>query len=117
MRSWTDGNGITRRLLSIAATASLAIVLVGPAFADGGREMKGESFLEGKNDQQRTLQLEETLVRVTDDTRIYDGDSKRITFETIPSPKDGIIVVEFEGEVTGRDQVVASRLVVRRQPN
>jgi hypothetical protein len=99
-----------RSSVAIAAVWTLLVALALPAAA---AEVNGESLLEGKNDEQMTLQLEDHLVvRVTDETHIYDADKRRISFAQIPLPTVRPSLVEYSGSLQG-DVVVATRLVVR----
>ena len=110
MHASKPNSGIIRRSISSAAIAALLISLALPAAAADAR---GDALLEGKNDEQMTLRLEDDLlVRVTDDTRIYDADDRRISFAQIPLPQVRPSRVEYTGRMEGR-VVVATRLVVR----
>lgn len=107
----------TRRVFVLGIFVALAVAWATAAGGEG-RRVSGEAFLEAKDGQQMTLQLEdEVAIRVVEDTRIYDGDEKRISFEMIPDPASAQIVVEYSGEAVGRGAVVARRLVVKRLPN
>ncbi len=101
------GMGWKALLLSLA----LGLLLAGPAIAQSG-----EGLLEAKDSQAMTLQLEEVLIRVTDDTRIYDGDEKRISFAQIPDPGKVTSTVTYTGSMTAKG-LTARKLVVRVSPN
>ncbi len=108
------GTGWKALLLSLA----LGLLLAGPAIA---KSTSGEAVLEAKDSEAMTLQLvtmklEEVLIQVTDDTRIYDGDDKRISFAQIPDPSQVTTTVEYTGSMTAQG-LIATRLVVQAMPN
>ncbi len=104
------GTGWKALLLSLA----LGLLLAGPAIAQSS---SGEGLLEAKDSQAMTLQLEEVLILVTDDTRIYDGDDKRISFAQIPDPSEVTSIVEYTGSMSEVGGLIASKLVVQVMPN
>lgn len=115
-----SSNAASRLRRCILATGILLVLALawGPAAGADGPRSSGQGFLVAKKPEARTLVLEdEVLVRVDDDTRIYDGDRKRIAFESIPEPESGQILVEYSGDFAGRNTIRAERLVVKRQPN
>ena len=91
---------------------ALGFLLAGPALATGAN---GEAILESKYSETMSLQLEDVLVHVTEDTRIYDGDGKRISFAQIPDPHEATTTVEYSGSAT-LGGVIASELVVEVSP-
>ncbi len=102
------GTGWKALLLSLA----LGLLLAGPAIAQSG-----EGLLEAKDSQAMTLQLEQVLILVTDETRIYDGDDKRISFAQIPDPSEVTSIVEYTGSMSEVGGLIASVLVVQVMPN
>lgn len=116
MRSSDRRGGITRRILVATAAAALLIAAVEPALA-GGRRPGNQAFLEVKDAAKMTLQLEDdVVVRVSDETRIYDADQKRISFEMIPDPTQAQVTVEYDGTPAGKGQINARKLVIRVTP-
>ncbi len=108
------GTGWKALLLSLA----LGLLLAGPAIATSTR---GEAVLEAVNSETMTLQLvtmklKEVLIQVTDDTRIYDGDDKRISFAQIPDPSQVTSTVEYTGSMTAQG-LIATKLVVYATPH
>jgi hypothetical protein len=121
MRSSDRRGGITRRILVATAVAALLFAGVGTAGADGrrpdGRRPANEAFLEAKDAAKMTLTLEDdVVVRVTEETRIYDADQKRISFERIPDPTQAQVTVEYDGTPAGKGEILARKLVVRMTP-
>ena len=102
----------TRGLCAWIATAALALLVAGPALAASG---SGKSHLEAKNAATMTLQLDDLVVEVTDDTRIYSADNKRISFAQIPDPRRVPTTVEYRGRFEGTT-MVADKLVVYITP-
>lgn len=115
MRSSNHLPRITRRAFATAAMLALLIGGAGIATAQS-RKAQGEGELEAKNVELMTLQLEEVLIRVTDDTRIFDGDRKRIKFQAIPDPTKTPLTVAYSGSRSGQDEITAREVVVRETP-
>ena len=113
MRSSINNLGSNSRAWLLTAAAVLLLALAAPAQA--GERVKGKDILQVKDAAAQTLQCEDILVRVTDDTRIYNGDERRIAFRDIPEPGPAPILVEYSGVLSG-EVVVAKRLVVRHEP-
>ena len=104
------------KTLCFAAAAVLLFGWVGLAGAQG-RSMTGKEFLDSKDSKSMTLHLDELVVHVTDDTLIYNGDdNKRIKFESIPDPSKGSVIVEYSGSASGKNEMIARRLVVKLAP-
>ncbi len=109
-------SGILRKAISFAAATALVVGWVGLAGAQG-RSMTGKDFLEAKNADAMTLQIDDLVVHVTDDTLIYNGDdNKRMKFESIPDPAKESVVVEYSGRASGKNEMIARRLVVKIAP-
>ena len=106
-----------RRVLATTAAAGLLLAVVGTALADGN-PVRGEAFLEKKDSAKMTLILEDDIiVRVGEQTRIYDGDQKRISFATIPDPARGQVTVQYWGSTPRKGGGIdADRLVVQPTP-
>ncbi len=116
MYSTTPKHGTGRKALLL--TLALGLLLAAPAIAGSS---SGEAVLEAKNSEAMTLQLmtmqlKEVLIQVTDDTRIYDGDDKRISFAQIPDPSQVTTTVEYTGSMTAQG-LIAEELVVQAMPN
>ena len=108
---------ITRRFFQTTLVlAAFGLALGGPALADSDRSVKGESVLEEKNAGDLTLQLDDVLLQLTEDTRLYNGGGQRISFEKIPDPERVQSMVEYSGKLTSKETVVANRVVVRVVP-
>jgi hypothetical protein len=110
MRKETREWGLRACLLVVA----LSLLVAGPALARGA---SGSGILEVKNDVAMTLQLDELTIQVTEDTRIYDGEEKRISWKQIPDPVKVQTTVEFKGKQTKKGGIVATKLVVYMTPN
>lgn len=110
MRTSTLNPGIGWKALLL--TLALGLVFAAPALAG----TTGRGMLEAKDSDAMTLQLEEVLIQVTDDTRIYDGEDKRISFAQIPDPSKVTSNVEYTGSMT-RTALVATKLIVQAMPN
>jgi hypothetical protein len=91
----------------------LGLLLAAPAIAGG---IQGEEWLEAKNADAMTLQLEGVLIWVTDDTRIYDGNGQRISFAQIRDPRQATSSVQYTGSRAARG-VLATKLVVKLIPH
>ncbi len=111
MYSTTPNHGTGWKALLLAL--ALGLLLAGPAIA---KSTSGEGFLEAVDSEAMTLRLEEVLIQVTDDTRIYDGDDKRISFAQIPDPSQVMTTVEYTGSMTAQG-LIATKLVVQAMPN
>ena len=98
---------------TLLSSLALGFLLAGPALATSP---KGEALLESKHSETMSLQLEDVLIQVTEDTRIYDGDGKRISFAQIPDPHKVTTTVEYSGSAT-IGGVIASELVVEVTPH
>ena len=104
---------VTSGLKGLLGSLALGLLLAGPALASNAN---GEAVLEAKHSETMSLQLEDVLIRITDDTRIYDGDGKRISFAQIPDPHEVTTTVEYSGSsIVGG--VIASQLVVEVAPH
>jgi hypothetical protein len=105
---------MTRRAFATAAALAL---LAGAGLANAqDRTARGKGDLEVKDVGAMTLQVDDLVIRVTDDTRIYDGDKKRIKFESIPDPLKVPTTVEYTGTRAGKDQIVARSVRVWETP-
>ena len=107
-----DTTKLLRGWKALVGSLAMATALAGPALA---KSASGEALLESKHSETMSLQLEDLLVHVTYDTRIYDGDGRRISFAQIPDPHLATTTVEYSGSVT-LTGVIASELVVEVQP-
>ena len=63
-----------------------------------------------------TLQVDNMLIQVTDDTRLYDGDNKRISFAQIPDPSQVRSLVTYTASRTARG-MIATKLVIQPVPH
>ncbi len=114
MRSSINDLGSDSRAWLLTAAVVLLLALAAPTQA--GERVKGKDILQVKDAAAQTLQCEDILIRVTDDTRIYNGDDKRISFSQIPDPSQVMSTVEYTGSMTAKG-LIAERLVVRAMPN
>lgn len=101
-----------RALLAWMLLAALALILAGPAQA---ASISGKGVLEARDDDAMTLLVNDLVIRVTDDTRIYNDDNKLISFAQIQDPRLVESTVEYTGRRSG-SEVVASKLVVYISP-
>jgi hypothetical protein len=90
----------------------LMLLLAAPAVADA----TGKGLLEGKNTAKQTLDLDGVKIRVTDQTRIYDGDAQPMGWAQIPDPGLRTSVVEYSGSMSG-SELVARKLVIYHPPH
>lgn len=109
MRSWID----RFRSAGQALMAALLLTLASAAWA--GEEVRGAGVLEVKDVGAMTLQVDDAVIQVDDDTNIFNGDMQRISFAQIPSPPPSIMEVSYEGRLTA-GKITATRLIVRLQP-
>lgn len=100
-------------LKALLLCMALGLLLAGPALAASSR---GEGLLEAKNSEAMTLLVNNMLIRVTDKTRVYDGDDKRITFAQIPDPSQVTSTVIYKGRRT-IEGMIAIKLVVQVTPH
>ncbi len=107
-----DSRGRGRRIALAALAAFTILLLAAPAWAGSA---SGKEILVSKDLANMTLQLEDTLVKVTEDTRIYDGDEKRISFAQIPEPGMHPVLVVYSGKAGGKG-IEATRLTVELMP-
>ena len=96
----------------------MTALLLWSAPALAGESVEGSGRLLARNLSTSTLEIEDDLrVQVSDDTRIYDADLKRIFFRQIPDPVSRArIQVEYKGRQSGMT-IDATRLVVRIEPD
>ena len=111
MQFTTPSHRIGRKTLLLSL--ALGLLLAGPAIAASSR---GEGLLEAKDSEAMTLQVNNMLIRVTDDTRLYDGDDKRITFAQIPDPSEVTSTVTYKGTRT-IEGMIAIKLVIQATPH
>jgi hypothetical protein len=109
MRSSIRAKGL-RALVCAAATALLVGAAL-PALAEGG-SARGKGLLGAKDATAMTLQLDDVLLQVTDETAIFDADKRQIAFATIPDPSESASLITWSGVRSGKDKVRATRLEV-----
>ena len=111
MQPTTPSHRIGRKALLLCL--ALGLLLAGPAVAKSSR---GEGLLEAKDSAAMTLQVDNMLIQVTEDTRLYDGDNKRISFARIPDPSQVRLLVRYTASRTARG-MIATKLVIQPVPH
>jgi len=105
-------NPSSRSLWAWLLVASLSLLLAGPAQAF---QTSGKGILEAKDSDALTLFVDEIVIQVNDDTRIFDESDRRISFAQIPEPRQMQTAIEYTGRRSPQG-LVATRLVVRPMP-
>ena len=108
MRSWID-------IFRSGGTAVAVTLLLTLASASWAGDVRGKGVLEVKDVGAMTLQVEDMVIRVDDDTDIFNEEMQRISFAQIPSPPPSLMEVQYEGRETA-GVITATRLILRLIP-
>lgn len=99
-----------RTLKTALLVITASFLLASPAWA-----ASGEGSLDKKNSDAMTLVVDDVVIFVTEDTRLYDRENKRISFQQIAEPRVAASTVEYTGR-RSREGIVATKLVVYITP-